>query len=154
MTPVLYLLCLSLKLRCRTQVALPLVGGSALGVYAALNIHTTLQFIGVLGVLLTVVNKALSYDSPAAAIEDAKGAVSGAQKVLSKLGSVKAPSLPNLPKPNLPKMPQAGGQSAAAVGARGGSSGAVMSAAAVAGGAAAAARVEDAGEETEAELVD
>lgn len=152
-TLVICLLCLSLNLHCRAQIALPLVGGSALGVYAALNIHTTLQYIGVLGVLLTVVNKALSYDSPAAALEDAKGAVSGAQKVLSKLGSVKAPSLPNIPRPSLPTNPQAGGQPAAAVGgARGSSGGAVMSAAAVAGGA--AARVEDAGEETEAELVD
>jgi hypothetical protein len=134
------------------QIALPLVGGSALGIYAALNIHTTLQYIGVLGVILTVVNKALSYDSPAAAFEDAKGAVSGAQKALSKLGSIKAPSLPNLPKPS---MPQAAAQPAAAMGGSSGSSaaaGAVMSAAAVGGGA--GGRGEDAGEETEAELVD
>lgn len=137
------------------QIALPLVGGSALGIYAALNIHTTLQYIGVLGVILTVVNKALSYDSPAAAFEDAKGAVGGAQKALSKLGSIKAPSLPNLPKPSVPKMPQAAVQPAAAMSGSSGSSaaaGAVMSAAAVGGGA--GGRGEDAGEETEAELVD
>jgi len=47
--------------------------GGALSVYAALNIHPTLQYIGVLGVLLTIGNKALSYDSPQVALEDAGG---------------------------------------------------------------------------------
>lgn len=123
-----------------------------MGIYAAFNIHTTLQYIGVLGVLLTVVNKALSYDSPQAALEDAKGAVSGVQKALSKLGSVKAPSLPSMP--SMPKLPQAGGKpnAAAAVSSSGSSAGAALSAAAMAG--ASGRRDADVGEETETELVD
>jgi len=80
--------------------------GGALSVYAALNIHTTLQYIGVLGVLLTTGNEALSYDSP----QDAKGAVSGAQKALSKLGYIKPPAIKAPPLPSLLKMTQAGGQ--------------------------------------------
>lgn len=130
-----------------------MLGSGALGVYAALNIHTTLQYIGVLGVLLTVVNKALSYDSPQEALDDAKGAVSSAQKAFEKLGSIKAPTLPNLPK--LP-------QGAAAMGGSNNSSrgssaaagaGAALSAAAVAGGSSGRAEA-DVGEETEQELVD
>eukprot|EP00775_Hariotina_reticulata_P005013 gene5013-5254_t len=39
------------------QVGLPLVGGAALATYAALNYHTTLQYIGVVGVLLTITKK-------------------------------------------------------------------------------------------------
>lgn len=144
------------------QIALPLAGGSALGIYAALHIHQTLEFIGVLGVLATIINKALSYDSPGAALEDAKGAVSGAQKALSKLGSIKppaglkVPSMPSLPK--MPTVPQAGGvggaRSAAAVsGGGGGAAGATLSAAAVAG-TTSGGRDVDVGEETEQELVD
>lgn len=138
------------------QIALPLVGGSALGIYAALNIHTTLQYIGVLSVLLTIVNKGLSYDSPAAAIEDVKGAVSGAQKALSKLGSIKPPAIGSIKAPsmpNLPKMPQAGGMGGNSGSGSAGSS--ALSAAAVAGaGAAAGPANVDVGEETETELVD
>jgi hypothetical protein len=150
------------------QVALPLVGGSALGIYAALNIHTTLQFIGVLGVFATVINKALSYDSPAAALEDAKGAVGGVQKALSKLGSIKPPAGIKAPSlPSLPKMPAAAaggglgsssssgsnGRPAAAVGGSSAAAGAALSAAAV-GGASGGRGDADVGEETETELVD
>jgi hypothetical protein len=140
---------------------LPLAGGSALGIYAALHIHQTLEFIGILGVLATIVNKALSYDSPAEALEDAKGAVSGAQQALLKLGSIKppaglkAPSMPSLPK--MPSVPQAGGmggaRSAAAVGS-GSAAGATLSAAAVAGATSGGRGDVDVGEETEQELVD
>lgn len=149
--------CHVLPLPC-PQVALPLVGGSALGIYAALNIHTTLQYIGVLSVLLTLVNKALSYDSPADALEDAKGAVGGLQKALSKLGSIKPPAGIKAPSlPSLPKMPQAAaggagsnnGRPAAAVGG----SSAALTAAAV-GGANGGRGDVDVGEETETELVD
>jgi hypothetical protein len=56
-----------------TQVGLPLLGGGALLTYAALNYHTTLKFVGVLGVMLTVANKLLSYDSPKDAFEDITG---------------------------------------------------------------------------------
>lgn len=134
------------------QVALPLVGGSALGIYAALNIHTTLQYIGVLSVLLTIVSKVLSYDSPQEALEDAKGAVGSVQKALSKLGSVKPPSMPSMP--SMPKLPQAGGKpnAAAAVSSSGSSAGAALSAAAMAGTS--SRRDADVGEETETELVD
>jgi len=156
------------------QVGLPLLGGSALSVYAALNIHTTLQYIGVLGVLLTIVNKALSYDSPQEALEDAKGAVSGAQKALSKLGSIKPPAIKAPSLPSLPKMPQAGGKPPAAAatgqpvtagamngsssnsgGGGGGSSaaGAAALSAAVAAGSSRGDAV-DVGDETEQELVD
>lgn len=153
------------------QVALPLVGGSALGVYAALNIHTTLQYIGVLGVLLTIVNKALSYDSPQEALEDAKGAVSGAQKALSKLGSIKPPAIKAPSLPSLPKMPQGGGKPSAAAGqpvTAGAMSGSSSSSNSGGGGSAAAAAAlsaavaagssrgdaVDVGDETEQELVD
>lgn len=133
------------------------MGGSALGIYAALNIHTTLQYIGVLSVLLTLVNKALSYDSPAAALEDAKGAVGGVQKALAKLGSIKPPAGLKAPSlPSLPKVPQAAGgagsnngRPAAAVGG----SSAALTAAAV-GGASGGRGDADVGEETETELVD
>lgn len=110
--------------------------------------------------LLTVVNKALSYDSPAAALEDAKGAASGVQKALSKLGSVKPPALPNLPK-----LPQTGGKQPMRVAAMGGGSGsnsrsaagaASLSAAAVGGGSSSSSSGDavDVGAETEQELVD
>jgi hypothetical protein len=112
-------------------------------------------------VLATIVNKALSYDSPAEALEDAKGAVSGAQQALLKLGSIKppaglkAPSMPSLPK--MPSVPQAGGmggaRSAAAVGS-GSAAGATLSAAAVAGATSGGRGDVDVGEETEQELVD
>lgn len=39
------------------------VGGSALAVTAALNLAYTLEFIGVMGILLTIVNKVSSYSS-------------------------------------------------------------------------------------------
>jgi hypothetical protein len=55
------------------QVGLPLLGGGALLTYAALNYHTTLKFVGVLGVMLTVANKLLSYDSPKDAFDDITG---------------------------------------------------------------------------------
>jgi hypothetical protein len=55
------------------QVGLPLLGGGALLMYAALNYHTTLKFVGVLGVMLTVANKLLSYDSPKDAFDDITG---------------------------------------------------------------------------------
>jgi hypothetical protein len=54
-------------------VGLPLLGGSALLTYAVLNYHTTLKFVGVLGVMLTIANKLLSYDSPKDAFDDITG---------------------------------------------------------------------------------
>jgi hypothetical protein len=105
----------------RAQVGLPLLGGGALAVYAALNIHTTLEYIGVLGVLLTLANKALSYDSPAAALDDAKAAAGSASRALSKLGSIKPPVLPKAPA--LPSLPSSlGGKQPASAAARGSSS--------------------------------
>ena len=56
---------------------LPLGLGAAGVAAAALNYHVTLQFLGVLGVELTLINKALAYDSPAAILEDVKDAVLG-----------------------------------------------------------------------------
>jgi hypothetical protein len=81
------------------QVGIPLVLGTAAAGVAVYNYHTTLQFIGVWGVLLTLVNQARKYDSPADAVKAALGAVTGVGKsvagVAGSLGSVKLPSLPN-----------------------------------------------------------
>lgn len=91
----------------KPQIAVPLVGGAVLGTAAVVNYHTTLEYIGVLGVLLTITNKALSYSSPQEALDDVAAvagkvtnAVGAAGKLLPK-GGVAAPKLPSigLPKP-------------------------------------------------------
>lgn len=94
------------------QVGLPLVGGTALAAVAALNYHTTLQFIGVLGVLLTITKKVTSYSSPREALDDVTGTAAAVGKALS---SLKAPSVPKLPSlPSIPKLPSLpGGRGAA-----------------------------------------
>uniref|UniRef100_A0A383WJ08 Rhodanese domain-containing protein n=1 Tax=Tetradesmus obliquus TaxID=3088 RepID=A0A383WJ08_TETOB len=108
------------------QVGLPLLGGGALLTYAALNYHTTLKFVGVLGVMLTIGNKLLSYDSPKDAFDDITGTLGGVAKTVS---SFKPPSLPKAPKlPSMPSMPKLpGGRSSSS------SSGAAAATAAAAG---------------------
>ena len=62
--------------------------------YTAFNIHTVLQFVGVVGLQLTLLIKFLEYDSPEEALEDlqlfvgklSKG-VSGATSLLPSGGS-------------------------------------------------------------------
>jgi hypothetical protein len=52
------------------SLAVPVAAGSALLAYAAYNYHYTLQFLGVLSLLLTATNKLLSYESPGALLEE------------------------------------------------------------------------------------
>lgn len=101
------------------QIGLPLIGGTVLGGYAVYNYHTTLQYIGVLSVLLTITNKLLSYDSPGAFFEDVKNSGSNLSKAVTNL---KLPSAPRLP--SVPKMPGLPGSAAAAVPAAAGYGGA------------------------------
>jgi hypothetical protein len=88
------------------QVGIPLALGTAAAGVAVYNYHTTLQFIGVWGVLLTLVNQARKYDSPADAVKAALGAVTGVGKSVAgaagSLGSVKLPSLPSKPSSPTP----------------------------------------------------
>lgn len=91
------------------QIGLPILGGTILGGYAAYNYHTTLQYIGVLSVLLTVTNKVLSYDSPGAFIEDVTNTANNVTKAVSNFRLPAAPKLPSVPK--LPSLP--GGRAAA-----------------------------------------
>ena len=76
---------------------LGLVGLSA----AVVNYETTLQFLGVLGIELTVLNKVLSYSSPFALLEDLKDSAMGLADAASKLD---LPEANALAKPNSPAM--------------------------------------------------
>lgn len=51
-------------------LTLPLLLGTGGVGWAVYNYHTTLEFIGFLGIFATIASKALQYDSPAAALED------------------------------------------------------------------------------------
>lgn len=104
------------------QIGLPLIGGTVLGGYAVYNYHTTLQYIGVLSVLLTVTNKLLSYDSPGAFFEDVKNSGSNVAKAVSNFKLPSAPKLPSVPK--MPGLPGRGTAAAAAVPAAAGYGGA------------------------------
>lgn len=92
------------------QIGVPILGGTLLGGYAVYNYHSTLQFIGVLGVLLTITNKVLSYDSPKDLIDDVSNTASNIGNSVSKF---RLPSAPKLP--SMPKLPGALGGAAAAV---------------------------------------
>ncbi|GAB4823555.1 hypothetical protein N2152v2_010601 [Parachlorella kessleri] len=81
------------RLRNPATAATAAAGAAALG-YTAFNIHTVLQFVGVVGLELTLFLKFLEYDSPEEALEDlqqfvgklSKG-VSGATSLLPSRGS-------------------------------------------------------------------
>lgn len=52
------------------SLGVPVAAGSALLAVAAYNYHYTLQYLGVLSLLLTATNKLLSYESPGALLEE------------------------------------------------------------------------------------
>ncbi|EFN55745.1 expressed protein [Chlorella variabilis] len=70
------------------------VAAAALGGlgYVAANFHTTLQFLGVLGLELTLVNRALSYGSVEEALEDVRG-LAGSAASLAALPAKAAEAL-------------------------------------------------------------
>lgn len=51
-------------------LSIPLVGGTVFGGFAIYNYHRTLEYIGLLGVILTIANKFSQYNSPREAVED------------------------------------------------------------------------------------
>ncbi len=59
----------------------------ALG-YVAFNVHTVLQFIGVLGLELTLYLKFLEYDSPEEALEDLQRLLAKVSGAVSSAGSL------------------------------------------------------------------
>eukprot|EP00884_Botryococcus_braunii_P013325 jgi/Botrbrau1/21994/Bobra.0024s0010.2 len=72
------------------------LGGSGLAVTAALNIAYTLEFIGVLGILLTIINKVSTYNSIDDAVADFNAAVDAVQKPVKAVRGL-------LPKVQAPK---------------------------------------------------
>eukprot|EP00879_Flechtneria_rotunda_P009173 GHRR01009603.1.p1 GENE.GHRR01009603.1~~GHRR01009603.1.p1 ORF type:complete len:478 (+),score=187.31 GHRR01009603.1:557-1990(+) len=82
------------------RVGVPLLGGTALGAFAVYNYHYSLQYIGALGVLLTLANKAASYSSPQEALDDVRSTFGG---IANKAKLLKLPSI------DVPKLPQADG---------------------------------------------
>ncbi|KAF8062647.1 hypothetical protein HT031_003976 [Scenedesmus sp. PABB004] len=99
----------------RPSVGLPLLGGGAALALAVANYHTTLRYIGVLGILATLAGKALSYDSPGAALADVQGGLAALGGAAKGLGGVKLPKLPAA----LPGGAAAAGAAAAAAAAAG-----------------------------------
>jgi hypothetical protein len=95
--------------------------GALLALAAAVNYHTTLEFVGVLGTLLLGVNKALSYSTPQEALDDlsaaagklqglagAAGQAAGAATKAAGAATKALPkSAPRLPQVSLPKAPTA-----------------------------------------------
>ncbi|KIY96142.1 hypothetical protein MNEG_11819 [Monoraphidium neglectum] len=82
----------------KPQTAVPLVGGLVLAVVAAVNYHKTLEYLGVLGVLLTATNKALSYSSPQEALDDINNVFGKLGGLADKAGQV-LPKKPSRPIP-------------------------------------------------------
>lgn len=64
-------------------LAAGLVAGSAAGAYAIYNYHATLEYIGVLSLLLTFVRKLASYDSPQDFFEEVRCSNSEAADVIA-----------------------------------------------------------------------
>jgi hypothetical protein len=126
------------------NVAVPLIAGTATSAVAVYNWHYTLQYIGVLGVLLTVANKLSQYENPIEAAKDAGRSIKG---VVDAVRSFKVPSAPKLP--TLPTLPNIGGggkvqrqTGAAAVAGGSNSSRAAAAAAAVQNNSSGSSRVE------------
>ena len=68
---------------------------------AAVNYETSLQFLGVLGVELTIINKITSYGSPLALLEDVKKGAGTLADVVGKVpvSAVAMPGKPSTPPP-------------------------------------------------------
>lgn len=80
------------------RIGVPVLGGTVLGGYALYNYHTSLQFIGVLSILLTITRKVLSYDSPGALLEDFQNTADNVSKAVKDFKLPSAPKLPSVPK--------------------------------------------------------
>jgi len=79
------------------NVAVPLIAGTATTAIAVYNWHYTLEYIGVLGVLLTIANKLSQYDNPIEAAKDAGRSIKGTVDAVRSLRLPLAPKLPTLP---------------------------------------------------------